>query len=75
MKKELAIEMTEVFSSQGIEAERMPLPGTARVWAVAINVVALKKEMLEQIIAKYSDLGIKVQYGPDGISNERAFIY
>ena len=75
MNKAMAEEIAGIFTKIGIIADAKPRTGKPRSWAVTFLLKPEKKEAFEDIMIDFSNLKLKVEYEPHGVSMERVFLY
>jgi len=75
MQKKTAEEMVEMFARGGFEAEVARRPSNRRSWAVSFVMDISKQEDLEDILIKFNSLKLKIESEPNGITEERVYLY
>ena len=75
MKKIRAEEISNMLEKAGMIVDVIPKPGNRRVWCVTFLIDGAMKDKFEDIMIDYRSLKVKIDYEPQGIRNERIYLY
>lgn len=75
MDKERAAAVAKIFEEEGISAECVIKPGTAKIRAVTFVIDGVRIKVLGDILEEFKDLKLRMDKTPEGVTGERVYLW